>query len=65
MNQTSPFITGGATITAATLEPLVRWGLTGFHAPIPDAVPGVVAALLFTAGHAALNWFASRTKTPQ
>jgi hypothetical protein len=66
MNQTSPFITGGATITVATLEPLVRWGLTGFHQPIPEAVPGVVAALLFTGAHALMNWFAARgAKTPQ
>ena len=60
MNQTSPFITGGATITVATIEPLVRWGLTGFHQPMPDAVPGIVAALLFTGAHALLNWLAAR-----
>ncbi|MBR8343089.1 hypothetical protein KDX40_04965 [Burkholderia ambifaria] len=60
MNQTSPWLTGGATITVATLEPLVRWGLTGFAHPIPDAVPGVIAALLFTGAHAVLNWIASR-----
>lgn len=66
MNQTSPFVTGGATITVATIEPLVRWGLTGFHQPMPDAVPGIVAALLFTAAHAVLNLIAARgAKTPQ
>jgi hypothetical protein len=66
MNQTSPWLTGGATITAVQLEPLVRWGLTGFHAAMPDAVPGVVAALLFTGAHALLNLLASRmSKTPQ
>jgi hypothetical protein len=60
MNQISPFATGGATITVATLEPLVRWALLGFHQPMPDAVPGVVAALLFTGAHALMNLLASR-----
>jgi hypothetical protein len=66
MNQTSPWLTGGATITVATLEPLVSWALTGFHQPMPAAVPGVVAALLFTGAHAILNLLAAKTgKTPQ
>lgn len=66
MNKTSPYVTGGATITVATIEPLVRWGLMGFHQPMPDAVPGIVAALLFTGVHAVLNWLAARgAKTPQ
>jgi hypothetical protein len=60
VNQISPFATGGATITVATLEPLVRWALLGFHQPMPDAVPGVVAALLFTGAHALMNLLASR-----
>jgi len=65
MNQTSPWLTGGATITAVQLEPLVRWALTGFHQPMPDAVPGVVAALAFTLGHALINLIASKTGKPQ
>jgi hypothetical protein len=60
VNQISPFATGGATITVATLEPLVRWALLGFHQPMPDAVPGVVAALLFTGAHALMNLLAFR-----
>lgn len=63
MNQTSPWLTGGATITAVQLEPLVRWALLGFHQPMPDAVPGVVAALLFTSAHALLNLL-TKSKTP-
>lgn len=55
MNQISPFATGAATITAVQLEPLVRWALAGFHQPMPDAVPGVVAAILFAVAHAAVN----------
>jgi hypothetical protein len=64
VNQTSPWLTGGATITAVQLEPLVRWALLGFHQPMPDAVPGVVAALLFTGAHALLNLL-TKSKTPQ
>ena len=60
MNQTSPWLTGGATITVATLEPLVSWALTGFHQPMPAAVPGVVAALLLTGAHAVVNLITSR-----
>ncbi|KVP90697.1 hypothetical protein WJ95_09320 [Burkholderia ubonensis] len=60
MNQTSPLVTGGATITVATLDPLVSWALTGFHAPMPVAVPGVVAALLMTGAHALVNLISSR-----
>lgn len=65
MNQTSPWLTGAATVTAVQLEPLVRWALTGFHAPVPDAVPGVLAALLFAGGHALINLIASKTGKPQ
>lgn len=63
MNQTSPLLTGGATITVATIEPLVSWGLSGFHAAMPAAVPGVVAALLLTGAHALVNFISSR-RTP-
>jgi hypothetical protein len=62
MNQTSPWLTGGATITVATLEPLVSWALTGFHQPMPAAVPGVVAALILTGAHALFNIVGSRLK---
>jgi hypothetical protein len=64
MNQTSPWLTGGATITVATLEPLVSWALSGFHQPMPAAVPGVVAALLLTGAHLVLNLL-TKSKTPQ
>lgn len=64
MNQASPWLTGGATITVATLEPLVSWALTGFHQPMPAAVPGVVAALLLTAAHAVVNIVGARLNKP-
>lgn len=66
MNQVSPYATGAATITVATLEPLVSWALTGFHQPMPAAVPGVVAALLLTAAHAICNLVGTRlNKSPE
>jgi hypothetical protein len=65
MNQTSPLITGGATITVATIEPLVSWAITGFHQPMPAAVPGIVAALLLTMAHVLANFISSRTSTPK
>jgi hypothetical protein len=64
VNQASPWLTGGATITVATLEPLVSWALTGFHQPMPAAVPGVVAALLLTAAHAVVNIVGARLNKP-
>lgn len=55
MNQVSPYITGAATITVTQLEPLVSWGLAGFHGPAPAAVPGVIAAIILTLAHAICN----------
>lgn len=66
MNQISPYVTGGATITVATIEPLVSWALAGFHQPMPAAVPGIVAALLLTGVHAVCNLIAARSsKSPE
>jgi hypothetical protein len=65
MSQASPLITGGATITVATIEPLVSWAITGFHQPMPAAVPGIVAALLLTMAHVLANFIYSRTSTPK
>lgn len=64
MNQASPYVTGAATITVATIEPLVSWALTGFHGPMPAAVPGVIAALLLTGAHAVCNLISTRTSKP-
>jgi len=55
MTQTSSVVTGGATVTAATLAPLVTWALEGFPKPIPDSVPFLIAAGIVTAGHLIYN----------
>lgn len=60
MDKTSSFVTGGVTLSAATIEPLVAWGMTGFHAPVPASVPLVVASLAITGLHAAYNLLRSR-----
>ena len=52
---TSPFITGGFTIAATNVMPLVSWACNGFHQPVPDAVQGLLAAGLVTVGHLIYN----------
>lgn len=52
---TSPFITGGFTIAATNVMPLVSWACNGFHQPVPDAVQGLIAAALVTLGHLVYN----------
>ncbi|WP_234744907.1 hypothetical protein [Burkholderia sp. WTPI3] len=60
MNQVSSLVTGGTTITAATLAPMLQWLLAGCPSPIPDSLPYLVAALLVTGAHAIGNWWVSR-----
>lgn len=60
MNSTSPVVTGGVTVTAATLVPLIQWALTGFKAPMPPDVPYLIAAGIVTGVHAAYNWIGTR-----
>ncbi|HDR9123307.1 TPA: hypothetical protein QDB31_000285 [Burkholderia vietnamiensis] len=59
MNQVSSLVTGGTTITAATLAPMLQWLLAGFPLPIPESLPYLVAALIVTGAHAIGNWWAS------
>jgi hypothetical protein len=59
-NSPSSIVTGGVTVTAATLVPLVQWAMIGFPKPIPPDVPFLVAAGLVTGAHALLNLFAAR-----
>ncbi|CAE6712440.1 hypothetical protein R75461_01120 [Paraburkholderia nemoris] len=66
MNQISPYATGAATFTATQLEPLVSWAITGFKAPMPVSVPGVIASLLVMAAHAIGNLIGARlSKSPE
>jgi hypothetical protein len=60
MNSTSPVVTGGVTVTAATLVPLVQWAMGGFPKPIPPDVPYLVAAGIVTGAHAAYALYKSR-----
>lgn len=64
-NQVSSVVTGGVTITAVTLTPLVSWMLNGFVKPIPDSVPLLIAAAAITIGHAVYNLVQSRLATQQ
>ncbi|MFP3185537.1 MAG: hypothetical protein RXR20_33865 [Paraburkholderia sp.] len=61
MNQTSSVITGGVTVTAATLVPLVQWAIGGFPKPVPPDIPYLIAAGLVTGAHAAYNLYAARS----
>lgn len=60
----SSIVTGGVTVSAAMLVPLVTWALHGFPQPIPDTVPYLIAAGLVTAGHALYNIAMSPRATP-
>ncbi len=60
-NPPSSILTGGVTITAATLIPFVNWAIGGFdRAHIPEGVPYLIAAALITVGHALYNLAAAR-----
>lgn len=62
MKQTSSVVTGGITISAATLEPAVSWALTAiFHAPVPDSVSALVTGVLAAAVHAGINALRARS----
>jgi len=60
MSQVSSLVTGGTTITAATLAPMLQWLLAGCPLPVPDSLPYLVAALFVTGAHAIGNWWVSR-----
>ncbi|WP_250519505.1 hypothetical protein [Caballeronia sp. NCTM1] len=64
MDKTSSLLTGGVTLSAATVEPLVSWAFTGFHAPMPVSVPFVVASLAVTGLHALYNVVSARLTKP-
>lgn len=66
MNQTSSIITGGMTVTAATIVPVVNWAFNGFARPIPESVPYLIAAVVVTVAHLVVNlvnnWMANKNK---
>ncbi len=51
----SSIVTGGVSITVASLVPLVTWALNGFAHPIPETVPYLLAAGLVTLTHLLAN----------
>lgn len=53
----SSIVTGGIGLSAASLVPLISWGLDGFTRPVPQQVPYVIAALLVAGGHLAVNYY--------
>lgn len=62
---TSSIVTGGVTISAATVEPAVQWALTAvFHAPVPESVSVLVTGLVCAAAHAAINRLIARNAVP-
>ncbi len=63
MAQTSSVITGGVTVTAATIAPLVSWAIGGFPKPIPDSVPYLIAAAIVTGAHLACNLWTGCSKS--
>lgn len=56
----SSLVTGGITVSAASLAPLVSWALDGFPRPVPAEIPLLIAAGLITLGHALYNLAMSR-----
>jgi hypothetical protein len=60
MNTNSPYTTGALTVTAYQIEPLVSWALTGFKAPMPPVVPGIISALAVMLVHAVANIVVAR-----
>lgn len=65
MNQTSSLITGGATLTAASLVPLVEWVAGGCKGPMQPAVQLLVAGAIVTIIHAVSNVAAARLNGKQ
>lgn len=61
MPQSSSLVTGGITVSAATLEPAVAWALSvAFHVPIPESVSAIATGVIAYVAHGALNYARSR-----
>lgn len=65
MNQTSSFVTGGVTLSAASLVPAVQWVAAGCPMPMPAEVQLLVAGAIVTGIHAARNFIAARAERKQ
>lgn len=60
MDKTSSIVTGGATLTAASLVPAVQWVSGGCHLPMPLEVQLLISGAIVTIIHAARNWWVER-----
>jgi len=60
MANVSSGVTAGVTFSAATIQPIVQWGLMGFHAPAPEVLPGLITAAVLSIGHYVINRFFSK-----
>lgn len=58
----SSVATGGLTLSAASLEPLVSWALNGFAGAPPATAPFLISAALITLGHGLYNIATTRRK---
>lgn len=65
MNQASSIVTGGLTVSAASLVPAVEWALGGFPRPVPETVSYLLAGLVAAGAHALYNYLLSRTSSSQ
>lgn len=61
MNKISSVVTGGVTLSAVQLAPLVLWAMNGFPKPIPDGTPLLIAAGIVTGAHALYNVYVARS----
>ncbi|SOE82094.1 hypothetical protein SAMN05446927_5405 [Caballeronia arationis] len=65
MSQASSIVTGGLTVSAASLVPAVEWVLGGFPRPVPNTVSYLLAGLVAAAAHALYNYLLNRTAGSQ
>jgi hypothetical protein len=65
MNQASSIVTGGLTVSAASLVPAVEWALGGFPRPVPETVSYLLAGLVAAGAHALYSYLLSRSAGSQ
>jgi hypothetical protein len=64
----SSLVTGGVSITVASLVPLIQWMINGFARPVPDQVVFLIAAgvlpLIHLAGNLINDWAVKQKLEP-
>jgi drug/metabolite transporter (DMT)-like permease len=61
----SSIVTGGLTVSAASLVPAVEWALGGFPRPVPETVSYLLAGLVAAGVHALYNYLLARASINQ